>query len=490
MWVINDLMIALNTEFTSRLLSHFHAVQIDSRAVNKGDIFIGIKGPNHDGSIFSKQAIENGATLCIVNFIPDECNEFQDKFIVVDDTYQDGLIQLARYNRDIKHQNSTFIGVTGSVGKTTTKEMLKIAFDRLIGHTYANKGNQNNEYGLPLSLANIDDENIKCCIFELGMRGKGEISYLSKILKPHISIITSIAPAHLEFFTGLDKIAAAKAEIVDGIQENGYLIVNFDSPHIDTILHIANKKKNIKIFGYSQSINNINADYKITLIGYEIVKNDLNIWCTVVHVQYDSIKGHNGEIRYKLGCIGNEFIVNSMAVFSSLLAYSFEYGLNFDNLITAMNALESFNGLQTRGCTVHYPKFNIKMLDDSYNANPISVAAALNRLSQNLQYSECQRKIAILGDMLELGEDELQIHRDLINDIKNNQIDKVFCVGKRMYELFKILPEEQQGLWFKTSDEMSQNITNHIKPLDFIMVKGSLSIQMSKICNAIEKHCK
>ncbi len=490
MWTLNDLITALNKEFQGLSSACYNSVKIDSREVKEGDIFIGIKGPNNDGSTFAKQAIENGAAFCIVNAIPHNCYQFKDKFVIVNDTYQDGLVQLAKYNRNIKYKNSTFIGVTGSVGKTTTKEMLKIVFDKLIGNTYATDGNKNNEYGLPLSIANIDDENLRCGIFELGMSAPGEISYLSKILKPNIGIITSIAPAHLEYFSGLDEIAAAKAEIVEGMPDNSSLIVNFDSPHIDTILKIADDKSNLKIFGYSQSKNNITADFKITLIGYEILKIDSNSYHTLVSLKYESNEGINGKVKYKIGCIGNEFIVNSMAVFSSLLVYSLAHDLDLEKIVIAMNALKSFHGLKTRGGTIHYQKFDIKVLDDSYNANPTSVAAALNRLSQNFQLSEYKRKIAILGDMLELGEDELKMHRELVKNITDNKIDKVFCIGKRMYELFQILPDHQKGLWFETSDEMSQNIINHIQPFDFIMIKGSFSMQMSKICSAIQKHCQ
>ncbi len=455
--------------------NNLKGIKIDSRL--QGDIFIGIKGPNHDGSNFSKQAIENGAKLCIVSNIPSDCSDQPEKFIVLNDTYNDGLLKIAQFNRDHKHKNNSFIGVTGSVGKTTTKEMLKIAFSALLDDAYANDGNLNNHYGLPLSLANMSDA--KCSIFELGMSSAGEISFLSKILKPHISIITGIAPAHMESFSGLDQIAAAKAEIVDGMEENGILILNLDSPHADVIIEHA-KKHSIKIFGYSLYENDLKVDLKIVLENQQTTPPGQTLM---------SVKFNEKRIDYRIGEIGSEFLLNSMAVLGALIAYS---DGDLESIKKGMNGLESFSGLKGRGKKTFFPQKQITLIDDSYNANPTSVKAAIERFARisNGISSDSKRSVAVLGDMLELGNDEIEMHKNLIDIISKNNIDKVFCVGNRMYELFKILPKDKQGLWCETAEEMSITIKDLLCDGDCIMVKGSNSMRMSRVCSAIEEHCR
>ena len=485
----DDLKIALNIKLPDTMMSQYNSVTIDSRNVQKGDIFIGIKGPSYDGSTFAKEAIKNGAEFCIVSRSMYH-NNLEEKFIVVEDTYVDGLIKLAKYNRDIKYKNSNFIGITGSVGKTTTKEMTKIVFEKYTNHSYANDGNKNNLYGLPLSIANINKDNLECGIFELGMSTSGEILFLSQILKPHIGVITGIAMAHMESFSSLNAIATAKSEILDGIQDNGSLVVNLDSPSIKTILKIAKNYNNIKIFGYSTFDYNFDIYCKVTLIKCQIIKNCDGSLNTMVTLKYSLENSLCGEFSYKIGCIGDEFIMNSMAVFGTLLSYSTNGVLDFNKISEAMNTLERFNGLKARGQITNYKNFGLILLDDSYNANPTSMSTALKRLNKYSQHSEYNRKIAILGDMLELGKNELTIHRNLIEHIKQNNIDKVFCVGNRMHELFKVLRDTVKGLWFETSDEMSKHIIDNIQKFDLVMVKGSLGMQMAKICSAIHEHCK
>lgn len=469
MWNKKDLEKIFNKDL--QVNNNLHTVKIDSR--ENGDIFIGIRGPNHDGSNFSRQAIENGAKLCIVSGIPQDCLDETEKFIVVNDTYKDGLLKLAQFNRDHKYKNNEFIGVTGSVGKTTTKEMLRIAFSELLGSAYANDGNKNNHYGLPLSMANMT--YAKCSIFELGMSAAGEISFLSKILKPNICIITGIAPAHIESFSGLDGIASAKAEIVDGMDSKGTLILNLESPHVDVILEYARDRK-IRVLGYCTSKNDFSVDLKITLEKQHII----DLTCTVVTVSFN-----NQTIQYKVGAVGSEFVLNSMAVLGALIAYS---DGDLGQIKKGMNGLASFSGLKGRGQITFFPKNKITLMDDSYNANPTSVKASIERLAKISANSK--RSIAILGDMLELGTNELEMHTSLLKVIIDNRIDKVFCVGHRMNELFKSIPKNIQGVWCETAEEISGTIKEYLLDGDCIMIKGSNSIGMSKVCSAIEEHCR
>lgn len=458
MWSYNDFSNAINFP------TEFSGIAIDSRNVQSGNIFIGIKGPNHDGGVFSRKAIENGAILCITHFIPKDSEEFSEKFLIVKNTYET-LLSLAKYNREKKYINTTFIGVTGSVGKTTTKEMLNF----VLPNSHANKGNLNNEFGLPLSLANLT----KCDygIFEMGMSARGEISYLSNILKPNIGIITSVAPAHMEFFNNIDEIAAAKAEILYGMN-NGYLIVNLDIPGIHTILNSV--KPHIKVIGYSLH------DITYNIFGKIKIKNiEIESLHTIVTIEYDVKNGKLGELDYIIGGVGHDLIMNSLAVLATLIAT--HQDLNY------MNKLKDFSSLNGRGKVKTIDNLQIQLINEAYNANPTSLAFALNRLNQLSQHSNYKRKIAIIGDMLELGQDEIEMHKAMLEHIMQNDIDKVFCVGQRMKHLFDILNVNKQGLWCETSQEMMKHIKNHLQPFDMVMVKGSNSMNMMSICNMLEE---
>jgi UDP-N-acetylmuramoyl-tripeptide--D-alanyl-D-alanine ligase len=464
MWTDKNLAEALNQHIQNRSKGlHYNNVVIDSKVVKENDIFIGIKGPNHDGGAFAADAIKNGASLCITHFIPEGCDH--EKFLVVNDTYSDALLRLANYNRNNK--DTMYIGVTGSVGKTTTKEMLKLA----LKNAYANEGNKNNHYGLPLSLANMDESSYG--IFELGMNAKGEISYLSKILRPHVGIITGIAPAHLEFFTSLNEIAAAKAEILDGLSD--YLVVNFDSPAVETIVDLA---KNRKVIGYSTKAISDDIYGKI-LIKHSEVVCEQDQMKTIVTSHYTTQDGKNNEISYKIGGVGKDLIMNSAAVLGTILACNLTH--------ESMHALEDFNSITGRGKLLHISSLNIKLMDESYNSNPTSLASALNRMNIYSQHSQYKRKIAVLGDMLELGPEAIQFHKSIIKHIIDNKIDKIFCVGKMMRHLFESLEVELQGAYFETADEMAEAIVQDLRPFDVVMVKGSNSLRMSKICSAISQ---
>lgn len=474
MWTYEKLQAALNNSIantishTRRDMSNtahraaYNNIVIDSRSAQQGDIFIGIKGPNYDGGLFAADAIKNGASLCLTHFIPEGCDPAS--FMLLKDTYSDGLLRLANFNRNTK--DATYIGVTGSVGKTTTKEML-----RLVLKAYASEGNKNNHYGLPLTLANMDESAYG--VFELGMNAPGEISYLSKILRPHIGVITGIAPAHIEFFPSINAIAAAKAEILDGLSE--YLIVNFDSPAIETITHLA---KNRKVIGYSTQ--RIAQDiYGKILIKHSEVICEGDQMKTIVTSDYKTKHEQSKEICYKIGGVGKDLVMNSSAVLGTLL------GCDLD--VEMIHALEQFNSIAGRGKMTHVAPANIKLVDESYNSNPASLAAALNRIYIYSQYSPYKRKVAVLGDMLELGSEAVRLHKDISKHITDNKIDKVFCVGKMMKELFEMLELDVRGFYSETSDEMALEIVKHLKPFDVVMVKGSKSMMMHKVCAAIAK---
>jgi UDP-N-acetylmuramoyl-tripeptide--D-alanyl-D-alanine ligase len=456
MWSKKSLEAALHQQVPDL---QFGKITIDSRNVNKSDIFIGIKGENFDGSNFAIDALTMGASISITSFLPEKYSG--DRLIVVENTYSDGLIKLATYKRD--NSDATYIGVTGSIGKTTTKEMLKL----VLSNSYASHGNLNNHYGLPLSLSNIDYSDFG--IFELGMSSPGEISFLSKILRPDIAIITGIAPAHLEYFTSLDGIAAAKAEIIDGLSDSGVLVVNFDSPSLNVILKYSEEKN---VVGYSYQGN---AKAMVTLIKSEVVESN-GILFTNVSARYGS--GPSDEINYTIRGIGKDLVENSLAILTTLVVANLDLR-NIEKLID----FETVNG---RGKIHYIESCDVKLIDESYNSNPTSLSAALYRMNLYSQSTKYKRKVAILGDMLELGPNEVDLHCNVINDIKKYEIDSLILVGGRMRYLYEIVDEQFKVAHFNNSTDVVTKIGELIESGDLVMVKGSNGMKMSAICSAIK----
>lgn len=446
-------------------------ITIDSRKIEKNDLFIAIKGENYDGHNFVGQAFAKGAAAAIVNAVPTglenislENNSFKNSknLIIVPDTAK-ALVALASYNR--LKSKAKFIAITGSLGKTSTKEMAKLAFSQL-GKTYASIGNFNNHYGLPLSLANMPQDT-KYAIFELGMSAKGEISYLTNIVKADAAIITKIAAVHLEFFNSVKEIAYAKAEIFEGLGKNGIAVINYDSEYYNLLKEQAGQNKNItKIFSFGTIKG---ADFR--LLNYQKLSN------IKTHVQ---VAYNGGVVDYDLNFTSLPQIVNSISVLATITALK-------GDVTKAVNGLSKYELVDGRGKTtnLNIGDGNITIIDDCYNASPESVKAALDDLS-----SKNGRKIAILGDMYELGSNEIKFHQDLLSSIISNKIDVVYTIGKIITNLHQLLPDNIKALHFADSDSASEEIKKlfydgSFKNNDVILIKGSRGVKMEKIVNIL-----
>ena len=430
-------------------------IVIDSRKVSNGNIFIGLVGSRFDGGVFAKKALENGAAVCIVN---KSLGINHPKIIAVEDTEQ-ALFVMASFRRVNFSKNTKIIGVTGSAGKTSTKESVKLVLQGF-GNVYATTGNLNNHLGLPLTIANAPHD-IDYCVLEMGMNHSGEIAYLSKIAKPDVAIITTVAPAHLEFFDSVENIAKAKAEIYQGMETGGWVIINEDSVYKNILLEEAKKYQlNILTFGENQ-----HAD--IRLVEYKIVHNK-----TMIKAQYA-----DEQINYFFPVIaGKHFALNSLAV----IATSIVLGCDINKVL---NMLALFKPIYGRGAA-QLLKNNIILIDDAYNANPASVMSVLESV---INYkTNGNRLIAILGDMRELGSSAQELHVGLLE--QSLKMDLIYTVGDLMKNLFDSLPQEKRGIHANNAEEMSNFIINQIKENDIILVKGSFSMQMSKIVNLISQH--
>ncbi|WP_341818544.1 UDP-N-acetylmuramoyl-tripeptide--D-alanyl-D-alanine ligase [Wolbachia endosymbiont (group B) of Ennomos erosarius] len=422
-------------------------ISTDTRSIKKDDLFIALKGKNFDGHNFLHEAFLKGAAAAIVS----EGKYKSFPLVIVQDTLK-ALHDMASYYIRNVLVDAKVIAITGSVGKTTTKDMLHTVLLQY-GVSHANEGNLNNNIGLPLTILKAP-KNCQYLILEMGMNKAGEIKELSKISNPNIAVITNIEPAHTENFSSLFDVAQAKLEILYGMKNNGTLILNRDNKYYDYLSSHANR--NVISFGKDK-----NAE--VCLL--DLIRNDdgLNLKIRL---------SDNQTINCNLRVQGEHFacsLLVAAAVVQSL-------GLDLSKLPLA---LKNFSVTKGRG-NIHKVKYNkkyIHLIDDSYNASPTSMKTAIKTLST---YSN-QRKVALLGDMLELGDKSIEFHTDLVKIITENNIDKVYTVGKSMLELHELLPDNIRGAHFNDSNQLKSDLANIIQNNDAILVKGSQGMKMDLI---------
>lgn len=433
-------------------------ISIDSRKIQAGDLFIAIVGENTDGHQYVKSALENGAVAAVVNYVPEGLSD-DANLLVVEDTFE-ALWSLARFSR--KRLKGKVIMVTGSVGKTTTKEMLAHALGSQ-GKIHATIGNLNNHYGLPLTLCRMLADT-DYAILEVGMSSAGEISPLSVLAQPDVVIITTVEAVHLEFFDSVEGIATAKAEVFDGLIEGGTAVLNRDNPHYLFLKKNASAKgvKNIVTFGQGQDANLRLDEYKESL-------------------EYSSIKASvNGKsLEYKLGVFGKHHALNSLGVLALVNAV----GANIEQ---AADSFVSFEAKEGRGkrLTVDGKFGKVTIIDDTYNASPASVAASLKVLG-DIKMLHKNRIIAVLGDMFELGETAPKMHADLAKNIIDNNVDVVFTAGKLTQNLYNALPDKIKGGNKEESVDIAKDVFKSLKNGDVILVKGSRGMKMENVVNYI-----
>ncbi len=454
-------------------IKNISKVTIDSRKTDKNSLFIALKGENQDGNNFLTQIINNGCTIAIISdaIIYENYRNNQIKLILVQDCFI-SLNLLAQYSRN--RSQALIIGITGSVGKTTSKEMLKLALNQY-KKTFANEGNLNNHIGMPLSLANLDS-SYEIAIFEMGMNHFGEISSLSNIAKPHIAIITNIGTAHLEFFKNQQEIALAKSEIFDHLAnfkgQMPQIILNGDSEFYQFLKEIAIKKyaQNVKISSYG--INN-NNDYSIIKIDDEKI-NEVKIIATT------SKNNLNQLCEYQL------HTNNQAIIYSSLIALAVIDNIGLEPKIGLAKLLE-FKLTAGRGLLseILIDNKNITIIDDSYNSSLASIDAGLSNASKIKKSLHKKRLIAIIGDMLELGEKSTELHLQAIELISQHNVDLAVLVGKETNNASKYL-KNVKYLNFYNSIDASQAILQYIENEDIIYIKGSRGIKLEEIVKKLQ----
>ena len=461
LWTSKDMAEAMRAVRQGALPDAVTGLSIDSRTIQPGEAYFAIKGDLHDGHDFVDAALAAGAALAVVGSAQREKFAPDARLLVVDDVL-DGLRDLARSAR--ARLSGQVIAVTGSVGKTSTKEALRHVLSAQ-GTTHASVASFNNHWGVPLSLARCP-AGVRFAVFEIGMNHAGEIEPLVKMVRPHLAIITTIEPVHLEFFSGLEAIADAKAEIFAGIEPGGAVVLNRDNSQFARLVQRAQERGISRIVSFGADEG---ADARLL---------DLSLHATCSAVQA-SILGH--DVTYKLGMPGRHMAINSLAVLAagSLAGADLALAaLSLSSLVPAAGRgvrrmLELGNGQAT-------------LIDESYNANPASMAAALNVLGQ-ADVAAQGRRIAVLGDMLELGPAGPELHRCLAEVVKVNRIDLVYCCGPLMRNLWDALSPGKRGFHADNSASLESQVVGAIRAGDAVMVKGSLGSKMKTIVNALEK---
>jgi UDP-N-acetylmuramoyl-tripeptide--D-alanyl-D-alanine ligase len=429
-------------------------VSIDSRSVAPGDLFVALAGPKFDGHDFVADALAKGAAAALVHRKPEGLGDNAPLLIVADTMA--ALEELGRASR--RRTAAQIIGVTGSVGKTGTKEALKRALERQ-GPTFASAGSLNNQWGVPLSLSRMPRET-QWGVFEMGMNHPGEIDALSRLVRPDVAVITTIEPAHLGFFPSVEAIADAKAEIFAGMEQRGAAVLNRDNPHFARLAAAARARGITRILGFGT-----HADASVKLIDHHLYATASAVTASVM-----------GEIvDYCIAIPGQHWVMNSLAVLAAVKAAGGDVGA----AAAAMSSLQPLEG-RGRRHRIAAGEGHAELIDESYNASPASMRAAFAVLGAMIP-GRGARRIAVLGDMLELGDDAVRLHVELAQPIQEAGIALVFTVGPNMRVLYDALPKRLRGGHAASSAEMAEIVARRLRPGDIVTVKGSYGSRMAEV---------
>lgn len=433
-------------------------VAFDSREVTGGDLFVAMKGETTDGHRFVERAFGQGAAGAIVSEV------IAQPHVLVPDSAA-ALEALGRASR--ARMQGKVAGVTGSVGKTGTKEALFHALDRVCpGEVHRSVKSYNNHVGVPLSLSRMARDSA-FGVFEMGMNHAGELSALTRQVRPHVAIVTAIAPAHIEFFGTEEKIAQAKAEIFEGLEPGGTAIIPYDSPHVATLYAKAERHAaRVLTFGFDAGAD-VHARDMVPAAGGG----------TLVTAALPGV-----ELCFTVSAPGEHWVSNALAVLAAVEALG-------GDLAAAGLALAEMPGLPGRGERRILPVKGGEalLIDESYNANPLSMAATLKQLGRE----QAERRIAVLGGMRELGDRSQELHAGLVEPLAAGQVDYAILVGEEMQPLAEALAQTQQGViafdHVPDAARATDLIQTEMRAGDAILVKGSNGIGLSRLVAALQE---
>ncbi len=460
LWTIDDMTKAMRAEMSGTLPADVSGISIDSRTLAKGEAFFAIQGESRDGHDFVDAALKAGAGLAVVARA--ESARFPGAPLLVVEDVLAALCDLARAAR--ARMRAKVIAVTGSVGKTGTKEALRLALSA-DGPTHASAASYNNQWGVPLSLARCPAD-MKYAVLEIGMNHAGEITPLTKLVRPHVAIVTTVEPVHLEFFGTVEKITDAKAEIFVGVEPGGAAVLNRDNGQYARLAAAARAAGVTRIVSFGE-----HEEAQARLLRCALQGDSSTVEASIF----------GQPITYKLGAPGKHLVLNSLAVLSAV-------SLTGADLALGALALDRYRPAVGRGVrsSLKLPRGSALLIDESYNANPASMAAAIALLGQ-APVGRHGRRIAVLGDMLELGPRGKDLHRGLAEPLAAAGVDLVFCAGPLMRALWEALPSGARGGYAETAAALEPTVLGAIADGDAVMVKGSLGSKMGPIVKALER---
>jgi UDP-N-acetylmuramoyl-tripeptide--D-alanyl-D-alanine ligase len=437
-----------------------HGVSIDSRTVQPGELFVALEGPNFDGHDFVADALSKGAAAAVAHRRPDSVGE-DAPLLLVGDTLE-ALRALGRAGR--ARTSARIVGVTGSSGKTSTKEALRACLAPQ-GKTHASAGSLNNHWGVPLSLARLP-RDADFAVFEMGMNHAGEIAALTELVRPDVAIVTTIGLAHIEFFDSQDGIADAKSEIFLGMSPQGVAVLPRDDKYWSRLVANAADAGVSRVLGFGR-----HEEAQARLLGA-----DLYASCSAVQAQ---IRGK--PLDYCIAAAGEHWVTNSLAVLAAVSAAG-------GDVVKAASEFARLQPVAGRGARrkLRLPGGKGALLiDESYNANPDSVQAALAVLGR-VTPEGAGRRIAVLGDMLELGDAAPRYHAELAPHLETADVDLAYLCGSAMASLAAALPPSRLAAHTADSDALAALVAEAVLPGDAILVKGSLGSRMRRVIEALE----
>ena len=466
LWSASEATLATGGRATGEWVAH--GVSIDTRSLAPGDLFVALKD-QRDGHDFVADALARGAAAALVDHVPDGVDQTAP-LLIVDDT-QEGLRGLASAARD--RTQASVVGVTGSVGKTSTKEMLRTALGAL-GRVHAAEKSFNNHWGVPLTLARMPKDT-DYAVIEIGMNHPGEIAPLARLARLDVAMVTTVAAVHLEAFGQIEGIAREKASIIEGLVPGGTLVMNADFATRDIVRGVA-QGQGARIVTFGQDPE---AEFPLLSVG--------------VHEAATTAQTRLGDapLAFKIGAPGRHLAVNALGVLAAVSAL----GADVPRAALALASWHAFEGRGTRWDIALGPggiDGRIHLIDESYNANPAAMAAALEVFAtvqpeDGIGRVARGRRIAFLTDMLELGPKASQMHGALADLPAMDQVDQVHCAGPMMQALHHALPRARQGEWHPDSTALAARVRRLVDAGDVVMCKGSLGSRAGIVVEAVKK---
>lgn len=463
LWTSEALIVATAGRSFGNLPEGVTGISIDTRTLKRGEAFFAVKGDRFDGHDFATAAMAAGASLIVASEerLP-ALGRLSIPKIVVPDVLK-ALQDVAVAARE--RSRARVIAVTGSAGKTTTKEMLRCVLEGA-GSVHVAENSFNNHWGVPLTLARLPTD-AKFAVFEIGMNHAGEIEPLAKMVRPHVAIVTMVAGAHLGHFNSLDEIARAKGEIFSGVIQGGQAIINRDDARWNLLSKMAVDAGINNVWGFGE-----HPRAQFQLVGWEPADNSSAI----------TVRIAGQEVTGTIGAPGRHMVQNALAV----LGAGYLVGADVSEMLLALADFRPADG-RGRRYTLQHPEGELTLIDESYNANPASMRAALELLSA-ASVSGNGRRIAVLGDMLELGAHSAMLHEALGELVAAAKTDFLFLAGAEMFSLASKPPAGIPFEYRVTASELEPLLLQSVQPGDTIVIKSSKATGFSKLVEALFSH--